>query len=110
MDSPSEGDLESQLRAYVQRINKLTNDVEYEEIKRKMENPGSFFLPYQKQFYNRVNKTIGAIKQKISDLEVFKSDHKHHLGHVSCASGSDRDIPSKTWGGWVSNDNGLGPH
>lgn len=38
MDSPSERDLKSQLRAYDKRINGLTEDVEYDEVKRKLEN------------------------------------------------------------------------
>ena len=98
MDSPSETHLKSQLRAYDQHINKLKNDFQYKEIKRKMEDSRFSIQPYQKEFYNRVNAAIISIKQEIFDLEVFKKDHKHHLGHISCASGADRDIPSKTWG------------
>lgn len=63
----------------------LTNDFEYDEVKRKLENPGSSILPCEQRFYNCTNETI-------SSLKLFKAGHKHHLGHVSCTSGTDRDI------------------
>lgn len=97
MDSPSERDLKSQLRAYDKRINDLTEDVEYDEVKRKLENRESPILPYERWLYDHANAIIPSLKQKKLELELFKADHKHHLGHVICASGTDRDVPSRAW-------------
>ena len=97
MDSPSQRDLDSQLLSLDKRVDKLRNDTEYIESKRKLETPGLSLMPYEQRHHDHVNARLSSIGQEKREIEALKAEHKHHLGPVVSASGTHRDVPSKTW-------------
>lgn len=97
MDSPSQRDLDSRLCTLDKRSNDRTNNTEYIERQCKLETPGLSLTPLEQRYHDHDNAILSSIGQEKREIEAFKADHKHHLGSVVHASGTCRDVPSRTW-------------
>lgn len=97
VDSPSESDLDFQLREYDKQINNLTRDTDYDQVKRKIKHGEPSILPNEQRHVDRFTAMVTSTKQKKLELELFGAGHKDHLGHVISVSGTDKQAPSRTW-------------